>query len=307
MIWWAFRLLIVSVGTPLILDQPDLLAPGRSRRIAFGRIGGSRIGILNGRGRVYEGGMESSDLSLKWMSAGSADYESAGRTFRLSGDSQLLLNPGEPYRLRFRETSESFTISYPRALADAAWAQLVGGGSAIPEFPTVAARSPERLESHLASLYREARREEPDGELLIEQSLALLAEIACLARHRRKLAERVPALRASTRDELLRRLARAEDYLLCTRSRPTLEGAAEAAALSPFHLLRTFRAVHGETPLAFASRVRLAAARDALMLTNDSIEEISRRAGYESRNAFDRAFRKAFGATPGSFRSMGMP
>src|SRR5215472_4159798 len=119
----------------LVLDQPDLLAPTRSRRLAFGDVGGAPIAILNGRGRAYEGGTASSDLSLKWMTEGSADYESSGRSFRLTGDYQLLLNPGEPYRLRFREISESFTIFYPRSLVDAAWAQLVGGGAVSPEFP----------------------------------------------------------------------------------------------------------------------------------------------------------------------------
>jgi len=47
----------------VVIDQPDLLAPARSRRLAFGT--GERISILNGRGRAYEGGVESSDLSLK--------------------------------------------------------------------------------------------------------------------------------------------------------------------------------------------------------------------------------------------------
>ena len=283
----------------IVLDQPDLLAPAHSRRLAFGT--GARISVLNGRGRAYEGGAESSELSLKWMTKGSADYASGGRNFRLAGDSQLLLNPGEPYRLRFRETSESFTISYPRVFADAAWMQLAGN-AAIPEFPTLAARSPKSLTQCMQSLHDEARRGEPDGERLIEHAFALLVEIAGLVRHRRRLSERVPALRAATRDELLRRLARAEDYLLGSKDRPTLEGAAEAAALSPFHLIRMFRAVHGETPLAFAVRARLEAARDSLMLTRDSIEEIARRAGYESRTAFDRAYQRAFGATPGSIR-----
>jgi len=283
----------------VLIDQPDLLAPARSRRLAFGR--GERIAILNGRCRAYEGGAESSDLSLKWMTKGSADYAASGRNFRLAGDSQLLINPGEPYRLRFRETSESFTISYPRALADAAWVQLAGG-TTIPEFPTLAARSPKRLVQCLKSLHDEVNRDEPNGENLIEQAFALLAEVASLARHRRKLSKRVPALRAATRDELLRRLLRAEDYLLSCKGRPTLEGAAEAAALSPFHLIRVFRAVHDETPLAFATRTRLETARDSLMLTKESIEEIAGRAGYESRSAFDRAYRRAFGATPGSIR-----
>jgi AraC-like DNA-binding protein len=290
------------VSTTLILDQPDLLAPARSRRLSFGEANGARIAILNGRGRGFEGGMASSELSLKWMSTGSADYESTGKNFRLTGENQLLLNPGEPYRLRFRETSESFTISYPRSVADAAWAQLIGDGVTLPEFPTIAARSPRPLQSQLAALRNETKQDEPDGESLIEHAFALLTEIAGLARLRRKLADRVPALRAATRDELLRRVARAEDYLRSIRARPTLERAAEAAALSPFHLIRVFRAVHGETPLTFASRVRLEAARDSLMLTDDPIEEVARRAGYESRTAFDRAFQRTFGTTPGSLR-----
>lgn len=294
--------MMLAMATQLLLDQPDLLQPQCSRRLQFGDDHGQRIGILNGRGRAYEGGMSSTDLSLKWMTAGSADYETGMNCFRLSGARQLLLNPGEPYRLRFREQSESLTIFYPRTLADSAWAQLVGGGSPLPEFPTVAARSPDRLQRHFVSLRDEVRQRDPDGELLIETAFALLVEIANLARHRRKLAERVPALRNSTREELLRRLARAEDYLLSTRKRPTLEGAAEAAALSPFHLIRIFRAVHGETPLAFALRARLEIARDALLLTRDSIEEISLRAGYESRTAFDRAFQRQFSMTPGSIR-----
>jgi hypothetical protein len=114
------------------------------------------------------------------MVQGSADYESAGRHFRLAGASQLLLNPGEPYRLRFRETSESFTISFTRALADAAWVQL-GGKTALPEFPTVAGRSPAQLNAYLSGLYAEAHEEDPDGDLLVEQSYALLGEIAQLA------------------------------------------------------------------------------------------------------------------------------
>jgi hypothetical protein len=147
-----------------------------SRRLRFGNDHDHRIGILNGRGRTYEGGMSSTDLSLKWMTLGSADYESGANHFRLSGDRQLLLNPGEPYRLRFREESESFTIFFPRKRADAAWAQLVGCGASLPEFPTVAARSPALLHRHVESLREETRQSEPDGELLIETALACLSK-----------------------------------------------------------------------------------------------------------------------------------
>jgi AraC family transcriptional regulator len=291
------------MAASLLLDQPDLLAPQRSRRMQYGGAGGERISILNGRGRAFEGGQSAAGLSLKWMTAGSADYESSGRRFRLEGASQLLLNPGEPYRLRFRETSESFSVSFSQTLADAAWTQFARAGSTLPEFPTIAARSPSRLNAHLAALREEVTQNEPDGEMLIEQSLALLGEIASLAHHRRKLARRIPAMRATTRHELLRRLARAEDYLLSAPRKLTLAHAAYAASLSPFHLIRVFRAVHGMTPLAFAKRAKLESARDALVLTRDPIEAIARRAGYESRTAFDRAFQREYGVTPGTIRA----
>jgi AraC family transcriptional regulator len=148
----------------------------------------------------------------------------------------------------------------------------------------------------------EARSEAPSGAVLSELALALLADVTALAHHRRRMAQRLPVIRRATREELLRRVARAESYLAEEGAEATLEGAARMAALSPFHLIRMFRAVHGETPLAWAAGRRLERARDALQMTEDAIEEIARRAGYESRTAFDRAFRRRFGDTPGMVR-----
>jgi AraC-like DNA-binding protein len=82
-----------------------------------------------------------------------------------------------------------------------------------------------------------------------------------------------------------------------------LAGAAEAATLSPFHLIRLFKAVFGETPLAYRARKRLEQARDHLLHSPKSIAEISAAAGYESRTAFDRAFIRRFGVTPGIVRA----
>ena len=155
----------------------------------------------------------------------------------------------------------------------------------------------------LAQLRCESQRTNPDGERLGELALALLSDLAALTLERRAMLTRVPSARRSTREELLRRLARAETYLVQTHAAATLEGAANAAALSQFHLIRVFRAAYGETPLAWACGKRLDAARDTVLLTNDSIEAVARHAGYESRTAFDRAFRRRFGETPGALRT----
>jgi AraC-like DNA-binding protein len=286
--------------TSLVLDQPDLIAKERSRRLSCGD--GPRIHILNARGARYDGGGDEPDLSLKWIPAGAARYRSGRNTFDLSGEGQLLLNRGQPYELSMRAPSESFVVFFAKEIADAAWSTSSGRAEAFPEVPSVAGLSPGPLQKTLSRLRVAARQARVDIAALEEDALALLAEMAALARERRRMATRVPVLKRATRDELLRRAARAERYLIETGAAATLEGAAGAAALSPFHLIRVFRAAYGETPLAFAATRRLEAARDALILTADRIEDIALRAGYESRTAFDRAFRRRFGTAPGALR-----
>jgi AraC family transcriptional regulator len=285
----------------LLLDQPDLIVPSRSHRQAFGA--GPRITILNARGARFDGGGDEPDLSLKWIPQGAARYRAGDKAFALAGDAQLLLNRGQSYTMSMREPSESFVMFFPRALADAAWSAHVGTAEPFPEVPSVAGLSQRALRQSLARLRAETRRAVPDGAMLAECALAALSDVAGLAHHRRRMAQRLPAVRRTTREELLRRVARAECYLVEMRGRATLEGAAAAAALSPFHLIRVFRAVYGETPLAWAAGQRLEAARDALLLTGDAIEAVARAGGYHSRTAFDRAFARRFGETPGRLRA----
>lgn len=287
--------------TQLRLDQPDLIAPERTRRLVFGD-GTERIAILNARGRLWDGGGDEPDLSLKWIPGGAARYTSGRGHFDLTGSAQLLLNRGQPYRLHMKEVSESFVLFFSRGLADRAWRALTGTGEGFPEVPSVSGLSQHELQSDVAELRAAVRRDEVDAARLEEMGLAVLTGIATLARRRRRMRDAVPALRGTTREELLRRLARAETYLVEDQNGATLDGAADAAALSPFHLIRMFRAVYGETPLAFAAGKRLESARNALLMTDDPIAAIAERAGYATRNAFDRAFTRQFRTTPGSLR-----
>jgi transcriptional regulator GlxA family with amidase domain len=173
----------------------------------------------------------------------------------------------------------------------------------MPEIPTAAAGSPSGLQMHLVNLRAESRGLAPDAERLRELCCAVLAEMAALTALRRGQAHAVPALRRSTREELLRRLLRAEAYLADTGPHASLGGAAKAAALSPFHLIRVFSAVFGETPLAHGKNMRLEQARAALSGSRLSIAEVAEAAGYQSRTAFDRAFVRRFRMTPGAVRN----
>lgn len=283
------------------LDQPDVRQPGRSRRIGFGSADLPAFAILNGRASAFEGGAEEADLSLKWLAEGAAEYRTEGRAYRITGDGQLMLNRGQPYRMRMQ--GESFVLFFPKAAADAAWQMHASNGEALPEMPTVAASSPAPLQKRLVELRDESVRARPGGERLLELSCAVLSELVSLAHTRRRHAMKLPALRKTTRDELLRRLVRAESYLADLGTKATLAGAAQAAALSPFHLIRVFDAAFGQTPLAYAATKRLEHARHLLIAGDAPIADIALAAGYESRNAFDRAFVRRYGMTPGAIRA----
>jgi AraC-like DNA-binding protein len=287
----------------LLLDQPDLIEPQHSRRLRFGQQNGARVAILNARGARYEGGGDDPELSLKWIPQGEAHYRSQSRSYRLRGDIQLLLNRAQPYALEMREPSESFVVFFDRRVADAAWSARVVRDEAFGEVPSVARLAPAMLRAALSNLRRAARAEAPYEERLAELALGVVNDVVDLALEQRAMLARLPSMRRTTREELLRRLARAESYLVEARQSATLRGAADAAALSPFHLIRVFRHLYGQTPLAWAIGKRLEAARNALRLTYDSIEEIASLAGYQSRTAFDRAFQRHFGDTPGRIRA----
>ncbi|WP_233838380.1 AraC family transcriptional regulator [Paraburkholderia sp. ZP32-5] len=83
----------------------------------------------------------------------------------------------------------------------------------------------------------------------------------------------------------------------------TLDELAAVADTSRATLVRSFRRVSGQTPLAFATDLRLDFARMNLLRTKDSIAAIAAQAGYQSEHAFSRAMVRRFGIRPGLMRS----
>ncbi len=77
---------------------------------------------------------------------------------------------------------------------------------------------------------------------------------------------------------------------------------ARAAALSPFHFHRIFRGMVGETPLELQRRLRLERAAFQLFAPDTAVTSIAFDAGYESHEAFSRAFRAAYGCSPTEYR-----
>lgn len=75
---------------------------------------------------------------------------------------------------------------------------------------------------------------------------------------------------------------------------------------SSFHAHRLLRAALGETPKQFILRLRIDYAAAALVSSRRSILNIALDCGFESHEAFCRAFRRRFRVSPGAYRRRGL-
>jgi AraC-like DNA-binding protein len=83
-----------------------------------------------------------------------------------------------------------------------------------------------------------------------------------------------------------------------------LEEVASEALLSPYHYHRVFRREVGMTVVDYIRNRRMSLASTALRSTDADILDISLACGFESQEAFTRAFRKLYGMPPGRFRKL---
>jgi AraC family transcriptional regulator len=81
-----------------------------------------------------------------------------------------------------------------------------------------------------------------------------------------------------------------------------LEELARSAALSAFHFHRIFRGMVGETPLEMHRRLRLERAAYFLRDGDAPVTTIAFDAGYDTHEAFTRAFRARYACSPSEFR-----
>ncbi len=87
----------------------------------------------------------------------------------------------------------------------------------------------------------------------------------------------------------------------------SMETLARVAAYSPFHFHRVFRGMVGETVTEHVRRLRLERAAHRLKHGDAPIVRLAFEAGYETHEAFTRAFRSHFGCSPTEFRKVQQP
>ena len=310
---------MADAQVPTRKDSSQQTAVARASAPAFALVNppasqlGLRNAVYSGTNTRHETGEVPGWLSIKTVIAGSAVWETPERRFVVDESSYLILNDRHRYSLSFESTTPvaTFVLFFKRGLAEDVLHCCTNPTERLLDEPAGAkgvAEFFERIETRASPLFglleRFRRRVTTGiGTDEAETWFARLAEQ--MVREQRGMAHemaRLPAVRASTRSELYRRLRRGRDFLLSNAGeRTTLDDAARAACLSPYHFHRAFKQAFGETPHQTLTRHRLARAA-VLLAAGDSVTNACLATGFESVGSFSSLFRRHYRVPPRDYR-----
>ncbi len=305
----------------ILREMPDLpprpLTPANAafRANYFARWGRENT-IVCGRSRYAEYLPHKQSLSIKMAWGGSETYTVGKRRLTVDDDAYLILNESQTCSsvLQGEQEVESFCVFFRPKMADEVMGALCSTlTQAADDGARLALRQPhfaEHLRPHddivtpaLMQFAHKVREEIDDADAL-EESLQNLLQRMLSADHRLRDNERsIGSVKRSTREELLRRVNWAADFICSNYAAPiTLDEIAAAASLSKFHLIRLFRDVHGVSPYGFLINKRLATASRLLDRLELDLSEIALVAGFGTRWSLFRHFRKATGESGAALR-----
>jgi AraC-like DNA-binding protein len=108
--------------------------------------------------------------------------------------------------------------------------------------------------------------------------------------------------------QTLLRLCRARDRLraanneVANDTKLLIADVAREARISPYHFIRLFHSVFGETPHQFRIQARLERAKLLLAAGGHSVTEVCMEVGFESLGSFSSLFAQRVGAPPSAYR-----
>ncbi len=271
--------------------------------------------LLVGRGFRHTAYSPAPLLSVKSMFNGQAFYRANRAEFAVDDSGYLILNDRQPYEIHIDSPTrvESFVVFFPRTWAEEVRHVLTSSTVQLldePEARCGPVHFFERFAPHdnvVSPVLAALRQEYLAGRLTgidLEEKLRLLLARMLEAQHRAKRGmESLSSQRASTREELWRRLNRARDFLRArAHTQVTVSDAAAAASLSPFHFVRTFKAAFHATPHEFLSSCRIERAKFLLEKSPLPVTEVCFAAGFESLGSFSSWFRRYTGQSPRDWR-----
>ena len=228
------------------------------------------------------------------IESGIEEFDYGGRLLRAGRGAVALLDP-EVVHTGQAGTPDgwAYRVLYPEVALVTSIAAELGWRGGTPSFPDTVL-----YDDRTAAIVRAAHLSAEHGDRLASSSLLRSALAGLLSAHaapgaglRRRAGSRAPAAVRTARELISERLA----------DPPSLDELAAAAGLSPFALLRAFRAETGLPPHAYLNQLRVRQARSLLDLGLVPAE-VAARTGFADQAHLTRHFKRVVGVPPGSYQ-----
>lgn len=241
---------------------------------------------MRGSARVFT--HMNGDFELTWLERGRVEFEVGSRVLAATAGACVFLPPGIENTPCVRTASWA-QLYLPPAMLDEA-ADALGSAGRVPREGRVLGAG-ERLSTLMGLIAADAELGPADP------GVAALVDALAVA-----LVRKAPP---ATRDRRVdARIRRALDRMREAYAEPLTVGAlAEAAGMTRFAFLRTFRAQVGESPYQHLIQLRLEQAAERLRRTDASVLEVSLDCGFGDPGRFARLFRRRYGCAPRGYRA----
>jgi AraC family transcriptional regulator len=306
-----------SILSPMYFTSlPDHTAPGFDEQAHFSRFSRQNM-IFNAFSRESHCDNHVGCLSIKTVLSGEEWYRVDGLHLAVRPEQFLILNDDQNYSSHINNGDGAHILSvfFQKEFAASVFHDTLRAEHQLlddprdtrfstPEFfQTLHTIEPD-LASTLSSLVTQLDIDSGDQCRTDEQLVFLLQFLVRTYRSDRQLLRRIDAVKTSTKREIYRRLCTARDILHSSFHEPLdLSQLSTLACLSTPQLIRHFKAVFGRTPYQYLVDIRLRHAAVSLKETSTPVTEITWLCGFNNPSAFCRAFRTAYGLSPGQFRT----
>jgi AraC-like DNA-binding protein len=278
------------------------------------RFGSDNI-VLHARAKRHTVSGFPGPLSIKTVVHGAVPWIVGGRPLVVDPSSFLVLGDGETYSMDFESP---YAMETACAFFQHGFVERVAQDATTPVETSL--DNPDRAADALPSISR--LHLDPDGLVVTrlqtlakrcsaelqpssfeEDFLLLSKSLLTFYEHIRAQVERVPAVKASTRQELFRRLERGREFIHSHADGAlSLDAVAKTACLSPYHFHRVFTQVFEKTPHAYVTQVRLARAH-SMIQSGMPVTQACVAVGFSSTTTFARLFRAQYGTVPSKIRA----
>lgn len=173
----------------------------------------------------------------------------------------------------------------------------------LPSFPLKATWRNATF-NHLASQLQQLYQQKASPPELKEIALlALFEHILLNEQEQIRLTQSIKSTKKSTKEELVKRLYLAVDYIYAFYNQPIkLDELAQISCLSKYHFLRSFKQVFGLAPYQFIQQIRFKQAIHLLENSRATLQEIADVIGLENASSLSRMFFRTSGAYPSAYR-----